>query len=166
LTFEFEATDPDSDPLSWGKISGPSWLTIGQANGTIYGSPSLEDLGSNTFEIQVSDGKGGTDSHTFSISVEPIIDGDDEDQLDYEWDTIPMSICLFIVIIIAILLLILLLRLLRRKKEEEGTKSRKESETVDETSKRSIEEESDENITSQVPDDLQSQENPNQKDDN
>lgn len=165
LTFTFEATDPDSDPLTWGKISGPTWLNIGKANGTIYGSPSLEDLGSSTFEIQVSDGKGGTDSHTFTITVEPITDGDgdDEDQQDYEWDTIPMSICLFIVIIIVILLLIMLLRLLRRKKEEDDIKSQKEPETVDKTSEESKEKESDENMTSQTPGNLQSQEEMNQK---
>ncbi len=69
VTFTFNATDPDSDPLLWGKISGSGWLHLGPSNGTIFGTPSSKFLGFNEFKIQVSDGKGGYDNHTFKIDV-------------------------------------------------------------------------------------------------
>jgi hypothetical protein len=69
-TFTFTASDADLDTLSWTKLSGPGWLDIGSANGTIYGTPAEGDLGANIFTIQVSDGKGSSDSHTFTMYVQ------------------------------------------------------------------------------------------------
>jgi parallel beta-helix repeat protein len=69
LSFMFIAYDPDTDDLSWSKISGPDWLNIGSANGMIYGTPSNEDVGYNEFMIQVSDPEGDTDNYTFAIEV-------------------------------------------------------------------------------------------------
>ncbi len=69
LNFVFTATDPDPDTLSWSKIYGPTWLSIGSTNGTIYGIPSTGNIGANQFKIEVSDGRGGADNHTFTIEV-------------------------------------------------------------------------------------------------
>ena len=62
------ASDPDADPLSYAKNGGPAWLTVA-ANGTLGGTPAASDLGSNSFTVSVSDGRGGSDSATLLISV-------------------------------------------------------------------------------------------------
>ncbi len=106
LTFTFTATDPDSDTLSWSKNSGPNWLSIGSSNGTIYGTPASSDSGSNEFTIQVSDGNGGTDSHTFTISLDGGLDGDGDGQWDWIDSTLLMVIAVIIIIIIIILVIV------------------------------------------------------------
>ena len=62
------ASDADSDPLTFSSISGPSWLTVA-ANGDLSGTPALTDVGINNWTVQVSDGNGGTDTTTLNISV-------------------------------------------------------------------------------------------------
>jgi hypothetical protein len=47
--------NPDNDPLSFKKISGPAWLLV-QANGKLSGTPKLADLGNYTAKFEVSDG--------------------------------------------------------------------------------------------------------------
>jgi hypothetical protein len=49
------ATDPNGDPLTFAKFSGPAWLTIA-ANGAVSGTPALVDSCTNTFQISVTDG--------------------------------------------------------------------------------------------------------------
>jgi hypothetical protein len=159
LTFTFNATDPDADPLAWGKISGPGWLFIGQNNGTIYGTPSPVNLDSNAFTIQVSDGKGGTDNHTFTIIVESDTNGDGQDDQDEDDDIFDLSkssfpcLILIIIIIIVIIVIILLLLLMRKKKTEEETISQEKSKTADEKIEELKEEESQEDMTTQSPED-------------
>jgi hypothetical protein len=68
------ATDPDSDPLSYSKLSGPSWLSVA-SNGALSGTPSNSDVGTNQWSVQVSDGNGGLDSATLEITVDPVAAG-------------------------------------------------------------------------------------------
>lgn len=49
------ATDPNGDPLTFGKFSGPAWLTI-NPDGTVSGTPTLADSCANLFQISVTDG--------------------------------------------------------------------------------------------------------------
>lgn len=111
VNFTFLATDLDGDTLSWSKISGPEWLKIDVFNGTIYGTPSEDNLGSNSFTIEVSDGRGGFDNHTFIIKVEK------DEQENFEF------LCLILALLLIILILIILSLLKRRKKEEEEEKT-------------------------------------------
>jgi len=67
-----DASDPDNDPLTYAKTTGPGWLNVA-SNGALTGTPSGNDLGINTFTVTVSDGKGGTDSATLHISVAGLI---------------------------------------------------------------------------------------------
>jgi hypothetical protein len=60
--------DPNADPLSFTKITGPTWLTVA-ANGSLGGTPASSNLGSNSFTVGVSDGRGGTDQATLLINV-------------------------------------------------------------------------------------------------
>ena len=49
------ATDADLDPLSFTKYSGPAWLQVA-ADGTLSGTPGLNDGGTNSWTIAVTDG--------------------------------------------------------------------------------------------------------------
>jgi uncharacterized protein YxeA len=113
VNFTFLATDLDGDALTWSKVSGAEWLNIDVNNGTIYGTPSEENLGSNVFTIEVSDGRGGYDNHTFTVIV---VEDDKEDFV---------FLCLILVLILIILILIILSLLIRRKKEKEEDKAQK-----------------------------------------
>jgi hypothetical protein len=63
-----DATDPDSDPLTFAKASGPAWLSVA-SNGALSGIPSGGDIGLNTFVVSVSDGRGGSDTATLQVTV-------------------------------------------------------------------------------------------------
>jgi hypothetical protein len=121
LLFTFNATDPDSDPLSWSKTQGPSWLDIGSSNGTIYGHPEIEEIGSSIFTIQVNDGRGGFDNHTFTINVSQDSNGngDGEDNGDDNGDPDPQFPWFVILIIIIIIILFILFFLFYRRKRDE-----------------------------------------------
>ncbi|UCF07335.1 MAG: exo-alpha-sialidase [Thermoplasmata archaeon] len=119
LTFTFNATDPDSDPLTWSRLSGPTWLKIGQVNGTLYGTPSSDNVGTNTFNFQVADGRGGADNHSFTITVTSPSDGQDDDDDGDDGTPFPY-LCILLIIIMALILVVLLVLLLRRKKPKEA----------------------------------------------
>lgn len=61
------ATDPNGDPLTYAKFSGPAWLNIG-ANGVVSGTPALTDSGTNSFKISVTDGTR-FDTATLNVAV-------------------------------------------------------------------------------------------------
>jgi hypothetical protein len=131
LSFTFSATDTDLDSLYWNKVSGPEWLKIGQTNGTIYGIPTSDDIGPNEFTFRVSDGKGGTDNHTFTITVQSGSDGDGGDGNGGDGDGHEKSssessnLWLLIIIIIVILAVISSLLLIRKKKPKEPINPKK-----------------------------------------
>lgn len=62
------AFDPDGDLLTYTKKTGAAWLTVA-SNGTLSGAPGAGDAGLNSFTLEVSDGKGGTDTATLNITV-------------------------------------------------------------------------------------------------
>lgn len=62
------ASDPDSDPMTFAKTSGPTWLSVA-LNGALTGTPAAANVGTNTFTVSVSDGRGGSDSATLQITV-------------------------------------------------------------------------------------------------
>ena len=62
-----DASDPESDSLTFAKLSGPAWLDVA-ADGTLTGTPGPADVGLNTFSVQVSDA-GSSDSTTLQITV-------------------------------------------------------------------------------------------------
>ncbi len=80
-TFELEAVDidPTNDTLTWSISSNNSWLLINSTTGVLSGRPTAEDVGVVEIEITVSDGMGGEDSISFSLTVQgvnepPVID--------------------------------------------------------------------------------------------
>ena len=62
------ASDPDADPLTFAKTSGPAWLSVA-ANGSLSGTPGSADIGLNSFTVSVSDGRGGSDTAALPITV-------------------------------------------------------------------------------------------------
>lgn len=65
-----DATDADSDPLTFSKVSGPAWLSVA-ANGALSGTPGGGDVGANQFTVGVDDGNGGSDQAVMNITVDP-----------------------------------------------------------------------------------------------
>ena len=63
-----DASDADSDILSFAKVSGPAWLSVA-SDGSVSGVPEASDVGLNTFTLEVNDGKGGSASATLHITV-------------------------------------------------------------------------------------------------
>ena len=59
------ATDPDNDPLTFAKVSGPAWLTVA-ADGTLSGTPGANDTGNNSWIVSVTD---GTDTTTGTLRI-------------------------------------------------------------------------------------------------
>jgi hypothetical protein len=73
-----DATDADSDPLTFSKVSGPAWLSVA-SNGDLSGTPANGDIGLNSFSVQVDDGNGGSDTATLEITVNPAAGGPSDD---------------------------------------------------------------------------------------
>jgi hypothetical protein len=147
VSFTFIATDPDNDPLSWSKTAGPAWLNLGSDNGTVYGIPLSDNIGSDTFTVQVGDGRGGFDNHTFTISITSDGNGDGDPQddsgiLDFE-SFLWLLILLFIVIVILILLFLLFYK---RKSDEEEEQKEHEEETTGQKDEEPMDHEDQESI--------------------
>ncbi|MBB5350541.1 hypothetical protein HNR46_000769 [Haloferula luteola] len=66
-----DASDPDAgDTLYFAVVGGPAWLSV-STDGTLSGIPSSEDVGTNQWTIQVTDGGGLSDSATLQMTVDP-----------------------------------------------------------------------------------------------
>ena len=63
-----QASDPTNDPLGFAKIDGPTWLNVA-TNGTLSGTPSLDDMGLNQFTVLVTDNKDGSSTAQLNIQV-------------------------------------------------------------------------------------------------
>lgn len=60
------ANDPDGNPLTFTKLTGPGWLTIA-SNGTLSGNPGPGDNGVNSFIVRVTDPSGASSDATVQI---------------------------------------------------------------------------------------------------
>jgi len=65
------AADPESDAMTFSKVSGPAWLSV-LSNGAFGGTPGAANVGTNTFTVQVG-ALGGFDTAILSITVNPIV---------------------------------------------------------------------------------------------
>ena len=72
-TIADDASDPNSDPMTFSKVSGPVWLTVA-ADGDLSGMPAQSDAGLNVFTVQVDDGNGATTTATLNITVDAVND--------------------------------------------------------------------------------------------
>jgi len=60
--------NPNQNPLTFTKISGPQWLSVA-SNGDLSGTPRVGDIGDNVFSIEVSDGLGASEQAMLTIGV-------------------------------------------------------------------------------------------------
>ena len=63
------ASDTDNDSLTYSLTLFPSGMTINAATGLISWIPAAGQIGSQSVNVNVIDGKGGSDSQSFSITV-------------------------------------------------------------------------------------------------
>jgi hypothetical protein len=68
LTLAECASDPDGDPLTFSKVSGPRWLTVA-ANGDLSGTPGYYSGGDRPFVVRVTDSFGATDDAVMRLQV-------------------------------------------------------------------------------------------------
>jgi autotransporter-associated beta strand protein len=61
---------PNGDILTFNKLSGPAWLSVG-ADGALTGTPALNDIGTSSFSVRVVDTAGGEDTAALTIVVGP-----------------------------------------------------------------------------------------------
>jgi hypothetical protein len=74
--FKPTASDPEGDTLSFSITNLPNWASFNQYNGTLYGTPSIADVGLyQGIEIRVSDGTNNSSLGPFSIQVNAAGDG-------------------------------------------------------------------------------------------
>lgn len=72
VTYEAIDVDPIGDDLTWNYDGDAPWLTWNGAK--LSGIPSNDDVGSYNIDISVSDGFGGLDRTTFTITVANVND--------------------------------------------------------------------------------------------
>lgn len=64
-----DASDADAaDILSFAKLNGPFWLIVG-SDGSLTGTPTIVDIGVNSFTVSVTDGKSTPVVATLNITV-------------------------------------------------------------------------------------------------
>lgn len=66
------AADPESDAITYSKLSGPAWLSVG-ADGSLSGTPGAGDTAENLFTIQATS-LGGSDTTQLKIQVQAASD--------------------------------------------------------------------------------------------
>jgi hypothetical protein len=67
-TIATNASDLNSDPLTFAKVGGPAWLNV-TAGGALSGTPLSPDVGSNSFSVSVRDPGGMSSTATLNINV-------------------------------------------------------------------------------------------------
>lgn len=67
-TVATNATDIDGDTFTFSKFSGPAWLNV-SASGDLSGSPSIGDVGTNSFLVFLTDSAGASVFGTMTINV-------------------------------------------------------------------------------------------------
>lgn len=70
-TLATRASDPDApygDTVTFGKASGPAWLTVA-GNGALGGTPGAGDIGANSFTVRITDAAGLSADATLNLTV-------------------------------------------------------------------------------------------------
>jgi len=107
-TYNADALDPESDPVTFQLLIGPQGLVVDSTTGVISWTPTTSDTGTHTITLEVSDPYGGSDEQTYLLTVAddvpnrppiftsvPIVDGRvntlyvyDTDAIDPDNDTL------------------------------------------------------------------------------
>jgi hypothetical protein len=65
---DFNGSDPEGDALLWSFSTNASWISLGPANGTVWGL-APPTIGSYYVGLRLSDGFGGSASDNYTLSV-------------------------------------------------------------------------------------------------
>lgn len=68
------ATDPDDASLTFSVAVGPPTMAIDSASGQVTFTPRNADVGDHPVELLVSDGRGGSDTQAFTLTVTNVND--------------------------------------------------------------------------------------------
>jgi len=70
-TYEYDlvAEDADGDLLTWRLVAAPVGTSLNAATGALRWTPTFDQLGTNAFIVEVTDGLLGTDTQEFSVEV-------------------------------------------------------------------------------------------------
>src|SRR5262249_99887 len=68
-SYNVRAVDPDSDPLTYRLTQAPATMQIDPQSGLIRWWPTLADFGNHAVAVNVTDGRGGECSQSFTVSV-------------------------------------------------------------------------------------------------
>lgn len=71
-SYILQASDADNDTLSYALTTFPSGMTVNSQSGLISWAPNTNQAGSQSVSVTVTDGKGGSDSQSFSINVSDV----------------------------------------------------------------------------------------------
>ncbi len=71
FTLTLAATDADlpAQTLEYTVTGQPAWLTFNAEDGTLNGTPSSADVGDSVVSVTVTDGNGGSDTESFTLTV-------------------------------------------------------------------------------------------------
>ncbi|MCQ8119474.1 NHL domain-containing protein [Methylomonas rosea] len=67
--YDVDATDSDNDALSYSLSAYPTGMSINSQTGIIGWTPAAGQTGTQAVTVKVTDGKGGSDSQSYSITV-------------------------------------------------------------------------------------------------
>jgi RHS repeat-associated protein len=70
--YDVDASDANNDALTYSLTAYPTGMSINSQIGLISWTPAANQLGSQSVNVQVSDGKGGSDGQSFSITVSDV----------------------------------------------------------------------------------------------
>ncbi len=76
--YQVIAEDNNGDTLTYSLITAPFWLSIDSTNGLIEGGPGVYSVGDTVVTARVDDGRGGTDTQTYTLHVHPTVGIDSE----------------------------------------------------------------------------------------
>jgi hypothetical protein len=78
--YQLIAEDNNGDTLTYSLTTAPYWLSIDSTNGLIEGAPGVYNVGDTVVTARVDDGRGGTDTQTYTLHVHPTVGIDSETQ--------------------------------------------------------------------------------------
>ena len=68
--YDADATDPDSDGLTFSLLSGPGGMTVDPSTGLLDWEPASQQVGQHPISLRITDGHGGSAEQQFTIVVE------------------------------------------------------------------------------------------------
>lgn len=67
-TFQLSATDPDGDPITYSKQTGPTWVTV-STSGLVTVKTNQSTRGVHAVTFRAADNHGGTDDESITVTI-------------------------------------------------------------------------------------------------